>query len=104
METLPSSRLHFSPDTLRALCERWHVQRLLLFGSILRDDFREDSDVDVLVEFLPGFLPTLFSFERMRRELSQVFGGREVDLLTPASIKSRLREKILGQAVEQYAA
>jgi predicted nucleotidyltransferase len=104
MDTPSSPRLQFSSDALRELCERWHVRRLAFFGSILRDDFREDSDVDLLVEFLPGLAPTLFSVEQMRRELSQVFGGRAVDLLTPASIKSRLREQILKQAVEQYAA
>jgi predicted nucleotidyltransferase len=91
-------------DDLAKLCRRWSVQRLSLFGSVLRDDFGPDSDVDVLVEFEPGREPTLFTFEELRGELSEVFGGRRVDLVTPAALHPLLRDEILGAAVEQYAA
>ena len=86
------------------MCRRFHVSRLSLYGSVLRDDFGPDSDIDILVEFHPGQGPTLFSFEDLRRELSRLFGGRRVDLVTPPALHPRLRQKILDAAEEQYAA
>ena len=64
-------------------CRRHHICKLSLFGSVLRDDFRPDSDVDVLVEFEPKHIPGLIRFAGMELELSQLLGGRKVDLNTP---------------------
>lgn len=86
------------------MCRRSRVRRLSLFGSVLRDDFGPDSDVDVLVEFEPGAGPTLFTLEDLRRDLSGLLGGRPIDLVTPASLHPLLRDKILDAAVEQYVA
>jgi len=66
---------------LTEFCQRNHIRKLSLFGSILRDDFRADSDVDVLVEFAPGHVPGLRSFA-LESELSLLL-GRKVDLNTP---------------------
>jgi predicted nucleotidyltransferase len=69
-------------EQLAAFCQANHVRRLSIFGSALRLDFNEQSDVDVLVEFEPDHVPGLFGIARMERELSALFGGRQVDLRT----------------------
>lgn len=80
------------------------MRRVAFFGSVLRDDFRPDSDVDVLVEFEPGATPGFFAMEDLRAELSALLAGRAVDLVTPAALHPLLRERILSLAVEQFAA
>ena len=95
------------PDTIRAFCKRWEVKELSLFGSVLRDDFGPDSDVDVLVQFESEHTPGLFGFVRMERELSELF-GRQVDLVTRGAIdnsRNYIRRKaILDSARVVYAA
>lgn len=88
-------------DTLRALCEKYHVQSLALFGSVLRDDFRPDSDVDVLVEFEPDAGPTLLDLAALQRQLAQAF-GRNVDLGTPGSLSPYIRDTVLQTAQVVY--
>ena len=83
-------------------CQRHHIQRLSLFGSVLRADFAEDSDIDVLVEFDPHHTPDFFTLYEMEQELSGVFGGRHVDLLTPKSLNRRILERALTSAEVQY--
>ena len=99
-------RVHvdYDPDALAAVCRRWCVRRLSLFGSVLRDDFGPNSDVDVLVEFEPGRAPTLISVERLRQELAAVFGGRRIDLATPDGLSPHVREAVLATAQVRYAA
>lgn len=87
---------------IAAFCRRHHVRRLALFGSVLRDDFRADSDVDVLVEFEPGHVPG-FAFFKMERELSEIL-GRKVDLNTPQFLDARFREQVLSEAENRYVA
>jgi predicted nucleotidyltransferase len=89
-------------DTLAAFCRRHHIRRLSLFGSILRDDFRSDSDVDVLVEFEPGHTPGL-AFFAMQDELSELI-GRKVDLHTAGSLSKYFRDQVLAEAEVQYDA
>lgn len=84
-------------------CRRNHIRRLALFGSVLRDDFGPDSDIDVLVEFEPGHVPGL-RFIRLQDELSALFGGRRVDLVTPKFLNHRIRDEVLRSAEVQYAA
>lgn len=89
---------HLSADHVRKLaefCERHHVVRLWLFGSILRDDFRPDSDIDVLVEFDPAHIPA-WEFFTMADELRTIL-GREVDLGTPNSLRPRIRDRVLAE-------
>ena len=78
------------------------VRRLALFGSVLRDDFRPDSDVDVLVEFDPAHVPGL-DFLEMQAELSRIL-GRQVDLFTPGFLSPYIRAQVLAEAEVQYGA
>lgn len=90
-------------EKLAEFCKRNHVRKLSLFGSALRDDFRPDSDIDFLVEFLPGAAPSLFDLARMERELSGILGGRKVDLRTPKELSRYFREEVVSSASVQYA-
>ena len=100
-------RLGVSTDTIRSFCERWQVTELALFGSVLRDDFGPDSDVDILVAFAESARHSLFDMVRMERELEAIF-RREVDLVERAGIEQSgnyLRRKaILGAAETIHAA
>jgi len=90
--------------SLAALCRRHHIRRLSLFGSVLRPDFRPDSDVDVLVEFEPGQVPGFLALYEVEAELSKLLGGRKVDLVTQRSLNRRLRDRVLSSAEVEYAA
>ena len=87
---------------LAEFCRQNHVQRLALFGSILRDDFGPASDIDVLVKFQPGHVPGL-AFFSMEEELSRLL-GRKVDLNTPNSLSPHFRRDVLAEAVDLYDA
>ncbi|MCK4624798.1 MAG: nucleotidyltransferase family protein [Phycisphaerae bacterium] len=84
-------------------CREHHIRRLALFGSVLRDDFSPESDIDVLVDFEKGHVPGLFGLARLERELSDVFGGRKIDLRTPEDISRYFRANVLAEAEVQYA-
>lgn len=94
----------FSKENLREFCRKRGIRKLAIFGSALRDDFRTDSDIDVLVEFYPDRIPTLLGIARMERELSETFGGRKVDLRTPEDLSRYFRNQVLAEAEVQYAA
>ena len=87
---------------LDRLCARHHIRTLALFGSVLREDFGEGSDIDVLVDFQPGHVPGL-RFIDIQEELSKLFGGRRVDLVTQTALNPRIRNKVLREAEVQYA-
>jgi uncharacterized protein len=89
-------------DKIADFCRRHHICKLAVFGSVLREDFRPDSDVDVLVEFEPGHTPGL-AFFGMQQELSELL-GRQVDLNTPQFLSPYFRDKVLAEAEVQYAA
>lgn len=82
------------------LCHRHHIRRLSLFGSVLTDRFRPDSDVDLLVEFEPGQVPGL-AFFAIEGELSDLL-GRPVDLNTPRSLSRYFRDDVLAEARSIY--
>lgn len=84
-------------------CRRRHIRRLSLFGSILRGDFRPDSDVDFLVEFEPGHVPSLLGIAGMELELSDLI-GRAADLRTPEDLSRYFRDEVIRKAEVQYAA
>jgi predicted nucleotidyltransferase len=86
---------------IAAFCRKHRIRRLALFGSALREDFRPDSDVDVLVEFDPEAVPGLFGIARMERGLSALFNGRKVDLRTPEDLSRYFRQSVL-EAAEVY--
>ena len=94
--------IEISEQAIAELCHRHHIHRLALFGSILRDDFRPDSDVDILVEFEPGATPG-FGFIGIQDELSEIL-GRPVDLHTPASLSKYFRDEVLREAETLYDA
>jgi predicted nucleotidyltransferase len=82
-------------------CRRHHIRRLAFFGSVLRNDFGPESDVDVLVEFEPGHVPGL-AFLDMEEELSGIL-GRKADLNTPGFLSPYFRDRVLAEAEVQYA-
>jgi uncharacterized protein len=88
------ARIEVPIERIDEFCRRHHIHRLALFGSVLRDDFTPDSDVDVLVEFEPGKIPG-FAFFSMEEELSGIL-GRRVDLNTPNSLSKYFREEVFG--------
>jgi len=93
--------LQFSKEHLATFCRKHHIRKLSLFGSILREDFRHDSDVDVLVEFEPGNVPGFITLSAMQIELSNIL-GRQADIRTPASLSRYFRQDVLESAIVQY--
>jgi uncharacterized protein with HEPN domain/predicted nucleotidyltransferase len=94
-------RVSVPRQALDRFCDRHHVRSLALFGSVVRDDFGPDSDVDILVEFQSGHVPG-FEFGGMGEELSELFRGRYVDLKTPACFRPETLRKVLSEAVLCY--
>jgi len=85
-----------------AFCRRRHIRSLALFGSVLRDDFGPESDVDVLVEFQPGHTPGFLRLHEMEQELSGLLDQRRVDLVTQKFLNRRIRERVLQDAEVLY--
>ena len=96
------ARIEFSQEQLEAICRRRAVKRLALFGSVLRDDFGPDSDVDVLIEFRDDFEGK--QIYKIYEELEELFGGRTVDLVDPKRLKPRLKKYVMENVEELYAA
>ena len=92
MQVMPVSRVRVDVprDKVADFCRRWKVVDLALFGSVLRDDFQPDSDVDVLVSFAPDARWSLFDLLEMQEELREIF-GREVDLVERAALRNPFR-------------
>ena len=90
-------------DQLALFCRERGIRRLAIYGSALRPDFRPDSDIDVLIEFLPGRTPGLLGMARMERELSALLDGRKIDLRTPEDLSRYFRKQVLSEAEVQYA-
>lgn len=88
-------------DRIAKFCRKYGILRLSLFGSILRDDFGPESDIDILVEFEPGHTPSLFRMVGMEMELNDIL-GRKVDLRTPAELSRHFREEVVKEAMVQY--
>ena len=97
--------LNVPEEALQRVCRRWQITELSVFGSVLRDDFRTDSDVDVLVSFAPETRWSLLDLVRIKREFETLF-GREVDLITRSSVEKSpnwiRREAILSTAQPIY--
>lgn len=98
-----SIHLSVPRDEIQCFCRRNQIRRLAFFGSVIRDDFTDDSDVDVIVEFDERARVGLFALAGMEDELSAIL-GRKVDLLTPKSISKYFRDKVLAEAEEVYVA
>jgi predicted nucleotidyltransferase len=104
MEEMPPHRPTLPPATLDAFCRRNHIRRLSSFGSVLRDDFRPDSDIDVFVEFEPEHVPGFLRLAAIEIELSRLLDGRKVDLRTPEDLSRYFRDAVVAEAEVQYAA
>ena len=88
------ARVDYDEKKLAEFCRKHCIRKLSFFGSVLTDEFSDRSDVDVLVEFEPGKVPG-YGIIRIQDELSELLGGRKVDLLTFKSINHRLRERVI---------
>ena len=99
---MPQLALELPRPQLEEFCRRHHIRKLALFGSILRADFRPDSDIDVLVEFDPAHIPGL-SFFAMQDELGGIL-GRRVDLNTPRDLSPLFREEVVDGSEVLYVA
>jgi uncharacterized protein len=84
-------------------CRHNHILKLALFGSVLREDLRPDSDIDVLVEFEPGHVPGFFRLFDLEKELFSLFNGRKVDLRTPEDLSRYFREEVIARVEIHYA-
>jgi len=96
------TKIPIDHERLTTFCQRHHIRKLAFFGSVLREDFRPDSDVDILVEFEPGQRVGLIGFAGMELELSEIL-GRKVDLRTPADLSRYFRQAVVESAEVQYA-
>lgn len=95
------AKINIPKENIAVFCERNHIRRLYLFGSVLRKDFGPRSDVDVLVEFEPGTRVGLIRLSGMELELGDII-GRKVDLNTPGFLSKYYRDRILREAEVQY--
>lgn len=95
-----AARIDIDSRKIAEFCRRHHIRKLAFFGSVLRDDFGPESDVDVLVEFEPGRVPGLALFS-MEEELSRIL-GRKADLNTQGFLSPYFRDRVLSEAEIQY--
>ena len=96
-------KIDIPKDKIADFCRKHHIRKLALFGSVLREDFRPGSDVDVLVEFEPEHVPGLIRFSAMERELSELL-GQKVDLNTAGFLSHYFRGEVLREAEVHYVA
>ncbi len=98
-------KLPVDKGKIRAFCTENGIKKLALFGSVIREDFGPESDIDILIEFQTGKVPDLFSFIGMQEELSDIFSGRKVDLVTYKALREgNRRSDILHTAEVVYEA
>ena len=98
---LAKTSISIPKEKIAEFCRKHHIKKLAIFGSALGADFRDDSDIDILVEFEQGHIPGL-AFFAMEEELSGIL-GRKVDLNTPECLSRYFRDKVLQEAQVQYA-
>ena len=99
---MQTTHLTISDSDLAAFCRKHHIHRLAFFGSVVRDDFGPESDVDCLVEFAEGHHPGWHIID-IEEEFSALVGGREVQFVNPKYLNRHLKDRILIEAEEQYA-
>ena len=96
-----AAKIAIDREKIAAFCRQHHIRKLSLFGSVLRDDFQADSDVDVLVEFEPGIRIGFFRMAGLERQLSQLL-KRKVDMRTPAELSRYFRDEVMHESEVQY--
>ncbi len=100
-----SNKIHgidIPKDKIVSYCKKNHIKKLAVFGSFLTNEFRSDSDIDLLVEFEKGYVPGFFDLVRMQDQLSKFFNGRSVDLRTQYDLSRYFREKVIDNAEVLY--
>ncbi len=100
---MKTKNVEINEEAIRTFCEKHHIHRLALFGSVLRDDFGPDSDVDVLIDFEPGHAVGLITFAGLENELSDLV-GRRIDLNTPDGLSPYFRDAVLSEQEPLYLA
>ena len=98
-----STRIRVPSEAVAQFCRRHHIRRLSFFGSVLRDDFGPDSDIDVLVDFEPDARIGLIRMARIEIDLSDMI-GRKVDLRSPGDLSRHFRDQVVAAAEVLYAA
>ena len=88
-------------EKIKVFCQKYHIRKLSVFGSALRDDFGSGSDIDILVEFYPDHTPGLIRLAGIEIELSDIL-GRKVDLRTPQDLSRYFRQEVMDSAEVQY--
>ena len=96
-------RIQVDHEKIAEFCRRNRIARLSFFGSVLRDDFTPESDIDVLMQFEPSASTGYFTMARLQQELSEIV-GRPVDLRTPQELSRYFRDEVLAEAREEYVA
>ena len=99
MTTLP---IDIPQEQIIKFCQNYHIRKLSLFGSVLREDFTTQSNIDFLVEFEPNKTPSFFTLARMEQELSDLINGRKIDLRTPQELSHYFRDRVLIEAQVIY--
>ncbi|WP_040896811.1 nucleotidyltransferase [Xenococcus sp. PCC 7305] len=96
--------MEISIGKIQLLCQKYHIHKLALFGSVLRDDFNHNSDIDILVEFNPEHIPGFIKLHQIQEGISQLFGGRKIDLVTQKFLNYQIKDKILAEMEVYYVA
>lgn len=97
------AKIEIPKDKIAEFCQKHHIRKLALFGSVLTEDFKPDSDVDVLVEFEPEHVPGFLGLYDIDQKLSSLLGGYRVDLITEKFLNRRIRDRVLATAEVQHA-
>lgn len=92
--------IEYDQQKIESFCQNYHIRKFAFFGSVLRDDFGPDSDIDILVEFEPGHTPG-YDFFLLEKELAQML-GRKVDLQTPNFLSPEIRHHIISESSAIY--
>ncbi len=96
-------RISIPHKEIAAFCRKYDIRSLALFGSVLREDFSKDSDIDILIEFEEGKTPGFFTIFSMEEELSKLFGGRKIDIRTPEDLSRYFRDDVINSCEVCYA-
>ncbi len=97
-----NGKINFPKEKIAKFCKENHILKLSLFGSVSRDDFNENSDIDVLIEFDVKHVPGFIKLANIQRKLSDILDGKNVDVRTPNELSPYFRDKVLEVAEVQY--
>lgn len=101
---MKTQNIEIQNTEIKLLFQKHNINKFALFGSVLRDDFTTNSDVDVLVEFDPKHTPGFIKLHQIQEEISQLFGGRKIDLVTPKFLNYQIKDKIIAEMKIYYVA